>query len=135
MPDPLTHCASHRSNPCLCSHLSCCSQILNPLCHLRNSLYPFKFLFLFDSKSWQSNECEMSSLCNFNLPEVEHYFICLSFNCICSFVSLVSYGIVFFLLICRNSFYMLYLCHLLCCKYMTNLSFHLFTLTFDKQKF
>ena len=36
--DPLTHCAWQGSNPCLCSDLSCCSWIVNPLQHSRNYL-------------------------------------------------------------------------------------------------
>ena len=51
MPDPLTHCTGTRINP------SCCSQILNPLCHSRNShfqiLFPYRLL----------QDTEYSSLC------------------------------------------------------------------------
>ena len=35
--DPLAHCTGQGSNPLLCSHPRCCSQILNPLCHSGNS--------------------------------------------------------------------------------------------------
>ena len=35
-PDPLTHCAGQGSNWHFCSNPSCCSLILNPLCHSRN---------------------------------------------------------------------------------------------------
>ena len=36
-PDSLTHCTGPGSNPCLCSSLSHCSWILDPLHHSRNS--------------------------------------------------------------------------------------------------
>ena len=45
--DPLTHCARLGWNPYLCSDLSCCRQILNPLCHSGN---PRR-----DSFSWAVN--------------------------------------------------------------------------------
>ena len=37
MPDPLTHCSRPGSNSCLHRDLNCCSWILNPLRHGRNS--------------------------------------------------------------------------------------------------
>ena len=37
MSDPLTHCFGWWLNPNFCSDLSCCSGILNPLCHSGNS--------------------------------------------------------------------------------------------------
>ena len=38
--DPLTHCTGPGVQPHLYIYLSCCRQILNPLCHNRNSFFP-----------------------------------------------------------------------------------------------
>ena len=39
--DPLTHCAGWGWNLCLCSNLSCCSQILNLLCQGEKALWMY----------------------------------------------------------------------------------------------
>lgn len=96
------------------------------------ALYPFKFLVLFDILSIGNLmyvKCyPFAILICISLisSEVKHLFMYLSVNCICSFVSQVFYGIVCLLVIARNSFYVLYPCHLMCCKYIfTYLCWHL----------
>ena len=44
LPDPLTHSDGQGSNPHLRGDLSCCSGILNPLGHSRNSLIYFELI-------------------------------------------------------------------------------------------
>ena len=45
--DPLTHCVGCGLNPPFCLDLNCCSHILNPLCHSRNSSF-FLFISIFN---------------------------------------------------------------------------------------
>lgn len=59
-------------------------------------------------------------------------WIYLPINYVYSSVNWFFYAVVYLFLINWEKFF---LCHLMSCKYVTDLSFHLFMLTFDKRKF